>query len=70
MKKLNDNQINELYNYANELIKDRDIKISEEEFSIYIQKQYKCLSDVEDEKLFDTIKESIAKVTKIFKENN
>lgn len=65
--KLNENQINELYNYLLELIKDKDVSISMDEFLVFMEKSYKCNDDIESTELFDVVKESIEKVVGILK---
>lgn len=71
MKKLTEEQINELYSYANNLTLEECGTMPKDKFLIYIEKSYKVYNDSNEEiELFDYIKRSIDKVTNIFKSKN
>ena len=66
--KLNDNQITELYNYLLEQIKNKCDPMSMDEFLVFIEKAYKDIIGVVDQKeLFIVIKESIERVVSVLK---
>ena len=68
IEKLNDKQIEELYNYGNDLTKEECEPMSMEQFLVFIEKSYNCIEKATNEELFNAIKESIDRVTKVFKQ--